>query len=166
MWTTSTEITGTTLRAPLADRELRPGPEIPAISVLAPSSLLQPTWPGEEGVEPGDWRPAVAVPGPDLHLVDTARLEVLDEIGLAEPVLLICNTRTVSSALPKSLSLSLSLLAQFRITKKFYRKDFVFKRLESNFILKPKRRQWRPTWYFRDKDWDLPLCLALVAWHL
>ena len=53
-------------------------------------------------MEPGDWRPAVAVPGPDLHLVDTARLEVLDEVGLAEPVLLLCITTTVSSLPPLS----------------------------------------------------------------
>ena len=27
-------------------------------------------------------------------------------------------------------------------------------------------RQCQPTWYFSDENWDLPLSLALVAWHL
>ena len=59
------------------------------------ASLLLPTWPGEEGVYPGYWGPAVAVPGPHLHLVDPARLEVPDEVGLVEPQLLGCNTGMV-----------------------------------------------------------------------
>ena len=60
--------------------------------------LPPPTWSGKEGVYPGYWGPAVAVPGPHLHLIDAARLEVPDEVGLLEPELLVCITQRVGLA--------------------------------------------------------------------